>query len=145
MTLPSSGTISFSQINAELGRAYNASYSLNENNIRKLASVGFTGVQTNNNTRIPFSSLRGHAWNVVTISTAVTNYTFSNPAPGKTYGVLVVTSTGVIGSTSADSAALVIQGMFGDVYTVQNSGYIAGKGGAGGAGSSPAGGGTRGG
>jgi hypothetical protein len=144
MTLPSSGPISFSQINVELGRAYNASYSLNENNIRKLASVGFTGVQTNTNTVIPFSSLKGHAWNVVTINSPVTNYTFSNPAPGKTYGVLVVTSTGVIGSTSADSAALVLQGITGDVCIVQNSGYIVGKGGNAGAGSSPAGGGANG-
>jgi hypothetical protein len=131
MTLPSDGSISFSQINLELGRPANASYSLNDGDIRKLASVGGTNIQTNNDTYIPFSSLRGHAWNVVTINSPITNYTYAAPAPGKTYGVLNVTGSGVIGSTSTESYALIMQSLPGDLLTVQNSGYIVGAGGNG--------------
>lgn len=131
MTLPSDGSISFSQINLEMGRPANASYSLNDSDIRKLASVGGTEIQTNSKTIIPFSSLRGHAWNVVTINSVVTNYSFLAPAPGKTYGVLNITGSGVIGSTYVGGYALTLQSTTGDLFTVQNGGKIVGAGGNG--------------
>lgn len=132
MTIPSSGPISFSQINAELRRGTTASYSLNESKVRILASVGFTGVQTNNNTRIPFSSLRGHTWAETTITGDTLNYVYSSPTPGKTYGVLTINAGVRIGSSTPATAALIVQGGNGDSLVIVNNGKILGAGGAGG-------------
>jgi hypothetical protein len=142
MTLPT-GAISFSNINTELGLQATASLTLDANLVRLVASVGGTGVQTTSGTTIALNQLQGHAYgvyqnntsvanlNVVTVLTAAGHY-----AAGKTYGVVTLGSSSVVGSTSTNAYGFTLQGTSGDLFLIQNAGYIVGRGGDGGAGGS---------
>lgn len=133
MTL-SSSTLDFSSLNAELGNQSTATISFNDVSVRNLANVGGTGVQTNLNTSIQASSLLGHSYMPINISSDQTNYVVTTTAPGKTYGVVSIGSGVVVGATSSSNYALNIQGSSGDLVVLQNAGYIVGKGGDGGLG-----------
>ena len=140
MTLPT-GAISFSDINQELGLSSTATISLNDALVRLVASVGNTGVQTTNNTTIQMASLQGHAYGVYQIGSTstdvnVTSYLTSTGhyAAGKTYGVVTINGGVVIGASSVGQYAFNVQGSDGDLFAIQNSGYIVGKGGDGGQG-----------
>lgn len=142
MTLPT-GAISFSDINTELGLQATAPLTLDANLVRLVASVGGTGVQTTSGTPIALNQLQGHAYgqyqnnatvadiNLVSVFTAAGHY-----SAGKTYGVVVLGGSSVIGSSSLSTYGLNIQGTSGDLFAIQNAGYIVGAGGAGGAGGS---------
>jgi hypothetical protein len=142
MTLPT-GAISFSDINTELGLQATAPLTLDANLVRLVASVGGTGVQTTSGTTIALNQLQGHAYgvyqnntsvsnlNVVTVLTAAGHY-----AAGKTYGVVTLGSSSIVGSANTSTYGFVLQGTSGDLFLVQNAGYIVGAGGAGGAGGS---------
>jgi len=142
MTLPT-GAISFSDINTELGLQATAPLTLDTNLVRLVASVGGTGVQTTSGTTIALNQLQGHAYgvyqnntsvanlNVVTVLTAAGHY-----AAGKTYGVVTLGSSSVVGSTSTNAYGFTLQGTSGDLFLIQNAGYIVGRGGNGGAGGS---------
>jgi len=133
MTLPAS-SLSFSAINTELGRQATATLSFNDADVRNLASVGGTGVQTNSGTIISSNNLLSHAALITTLNTNQTDYVFTSPSPGKTYGVVSIGSEVVLGATTTSNYGLNIQGATGDLITIQNAGYIVGKGGNGGTG-----------
>ena len=133
MTLPAS-SLGFSDVNTELSRQGTATLSFNDADVRNLASVGGTGVQTTSGTRISAADLLSHAASIVNITTDQTNYVYTSPSPGKTYGVISIGSGVVLGATTTGNYGLVIQGSSGDVFNIQNSGYIVGKGGDGGTG-----------
>jgi len=142
MTLPT-GPLSFSDINTELGLQATAPLSLDANLVRLVASVGGTGVQTTSGTPIALNQLQGHAYgtyqnnstvadiNLVSVFTSAGHY-----AAGKTYGAVVLGGSSVIGSSSVGSYGLTIQATSGDLFAIQNAGYIVGAGGSGGAGGS---------
>jgi hypothetical protein len=142
MTLPSTGAISFSQVNAELYRSGAAALSLNDALLRKVAAVGGTGAQTTSGTPVSLSQLRGHAYGEYQITAAtngvnVTTYlsSVSRYAAGKTYGVVSIGSGVDVGSSSSAAPAVTLQGAYGDAFVIQNAGAIAGAGGTGGRGS----------
>jgi hypothetical protein len=142
MTLPT-GAISFSDLNTELGLQATAPLTLDANLVRLVASVGGTGVQTTSGTMIALNQLQGHAYgvyqnntsvanlNVVTVLTASGHY-----AAGKTYGVVTLGGSSIVGSANTGTYSFILQGTSGDLFLVQNAGYIVGAGGAGGAGGS---------
>jgi hypothetical protein len=140
MTLPT-GAISFSDLNTEMRLQATAPLTMDANLLRLIASAGGTGVQTTSGTVISLSQLQGHAYgiyqntsgqtvsniNLVTAFTATGNY-----AAGKTYGV--ATNAGTIGSSSTSTYGLNATFSAGDILAIQNTGYIVGRGGTGGAG-----------
>jgi len=141
MTLPSTGAISFANLNTEFGNSAGTTISLNDALTRNVAAAGNTGIQTSSGTYINLGALRGHAYGTYQTNGTVTNVNVTtymssagHYAPGQTYGVINIGSSGVVGSTSAGSYAMTIQGTNGDIFNLQNAGYIVGIGGNGGAG-----------
>ena len=140
MTLPT-GAISFSDLNTEMRLQATAPLTMDANLLRLIASTGGTGVQTTSGTPIGMNQLQGHAYglyqNTAGQSAASVNLvaSFSNSghyATGKTYGV--VTNGGTIGASNTSGYALNASFSAGDILAIQNTGYIVGAGGVGGAG-----------
>jgi hypothetical protein len=145
MTLPT-GSISFAQINAELGRYFTNQYSLDDAEGRKLAAAGFTGQNINSGTPAPISNYHGNSrtnvsvggsldsngyystYNLESISLAGGNY-----VAGRTYNSITINSGTVLGSTSTGAYALTLNGNNGDILEMYNNGVITGAGGSGGA------------
>jgi hypothetical protein len=124
MTLPSTGAISFANLNSEFGNSPGTSISLNDALTRNVAAVGNTGIQTSSGTYINLGALRGHAYTTLQISgTSINLYvtpSLSNYAPGRTYGVITVQGGVVVGGGSTGQWAMVIQGSNGDLFNLQN-------------------------
>lgn len=136
MVLPLNN-LSFSQINTELGRSSNATISLNDAEVRKLAAVGGTGQSTTSGTSMVAGGLRGHSRVKKTITGTYTTtdlLTLLSPqysAAGKTYCTAVIDAGAVIGATNTSSYALTLNGNAGDVIEIVNNGIITGAGGDG--------------
>jgi hypothetical protein len=134
MSLPSTGTISLSQVNVELGRSATAQISMNETAVRTLAGVA-SGA-------IGMSNLRGKANAFAfTISSNQTNANLRtlavNAGWNQSTAVQATIASGVIVSANATgSYALTINGSFPGGVTLVNNGTIAGRGGNGGQGGS---------
>ena len=75
MTTPVSGPISFSQINAELGRDPNSTLNMNDGDLRTLAWVG-TGANRTVNSTLVMSDLRNKARTFVTVGSNQINYNY---------------------------------------------------------------------
>lgn len=137
MTTPV-GTISLSDVNAELNLSPTALITMNDSAVRTLANVGGSG------TVISMDNLRGKSNRVaisLTISASTTNYdVYANRGPTYNAGTSDITVTinpGVtVYSSSTGSSAFVVPSAFnpGDTVTVINNGVIVGRGGNGGAG-----------
>jgi hypothetical protein len=143
MALNSSGPISLAgstagqSIAIELGQSATGQISLNDTNVRTLAGVssGAIIMPTNfygKSTNFTFSP---------TISTTVTDYDLRAAAVTAGWNQTVpliatvtISATGVIGSSSTSTAALIWTGSYptGSTLAVINNGYIVGRGGAGG-------------
>jgi hypothetical protein len=141
MVLPLNN-LSFSQINTELGRSSNATISLNDAEVRKLAAVGGTGQSTTSGTSMVAGGLRGHSRVKKTITGTYTTTDFLTllspqySAAGKTYCTAVIDAGAVIGATNTSSYALTLNGNAGDVIEIVNNGIITGAGGDGSSGNS---------
>lgn len=137
MTTPV-GTISLSDVNAELNLSPTALITMNDAAVRTLAGVGGSG------TVISMNDLRGKSNRVaisLTISASTTNYdVYASRGPTYIAGISDLTVTinpGVtVYSSSTGSSAFVVPSAFnpGDTVTVINNGVIVGRGGAGGVG-----------
>jgi hypothetical protein len=132
MALPSTGQISMSQVNTELGLASTTLISLNQSSVRTLAGIS-TG-------QIALSNLWGKSNNVsLTISTNQTNlnlrtYALANGWDGASALVVTIGTGVIVSSTAVGTPALTVAGSFPAGVSLINSGLILGKGGQGGAG-----------
>lgn len=133
MALVSSGIIKFSDINTELGVAYNTSRKLSDSAVRALFGVASGRIALRDgygkSNRVPIT---------ITIASNTTNYTLNTAAvsgytAGKTDVTFVVNSGIYLYSTSTATPALTVSAFTaGDTVTIVNSGYIIGMGGDGG-------------
>jgi hypothetical protein len=141
MTLPLTD-LKFSQINSELGRTSTASYTLDDIDGRKLASVGNTGQNLTLGTDIKISNFLGHARSIIVISSDAQDVNVLNKAitvgysSNKSYVTMTVNPGIYVGSSVVTSPAVAISG-FGsyDLVEIVNNGAIVGAGGGGGNGS----------
>ncbi len=136
MTLPvvPGSSMSFSQINTELGLTSTATISLNDAAVRTLAGVGASPAT------ISITNLSGKANQFAfTISSNQTNANLRtlavNAGWNQSSKVVATINSGVqISSTSTGTPALTINGSFPGTVQLINNGVIVGRGGAGGRG-----------
>lgn len=137
MALPSSGAISLSDFNTELGNPAGTTISLNSSAVRAL--IGQTA-----NTEASFSDYYGASSSVnisLTLSSNTNNYNIFNSkggsyVAGKSNVTLTINSGVTVGSTSTGAYALDTGSGWasGDTVTVVNNGTVKGRGANGGAG-----------
>ena len=134
MALQSSGTISFSQVNVELGLSATAVISLNDAAVRALFQVGSGGIALSNG----YGKSRVFAANIV-ISGNVDRYNLYNAvvALGWNQSIMVnisvVINSGVYVYSSTTATPAFVTGTFpaGSNINIVNNGTIVGMGGAG--------------
>ena len=130
MTLPASGTISFNDINVELGVAGTTTANINQSSYRTLAGVP-SGT-------ISLSNFYGKSNSFsATISSNQTNlnlrtWALANGWGGTSAATITVGSSVYIYSTGTGTPGLTIDGAWPGGVTLINSGFIMGMGGAGG-------------
>jgi hypothetical protein len=129
MALPSSGAISLSQVNTELGVASTATRSLNDSTTRTLFGVASGAISMSN-------GYGKSAVDVITVSSStnanvLSLYTAQYGAPSGAKNVVVNIGSGVtVGATAGNTALTVGQFPTGSTITINNSGNIHGYGGA---------------
>ena len=133
MTLSASGTLSFSDINTELGYSSTATISLNDAAVRTLFSVA-SGVITVAN---GYGKSNTYSFNI----TGTTNANLRTLALAAGWGgsaavIATIPISKIVYSTSTATPALTINGAFPAGVTLINNGTIVGMGGAGGTGAS---------
>lgn len=136
--LPSSGAISFNDVNLQLTRTATASLSLNDSAVRSLFGQ-LTGAVDMNTGHGKSAVVPGAI--AITLTADVYDYNIKTAVgasyvSGSTHVTLTINSGVVVGSSSLATYALYTgQGWSaGDTITIINNGYIAGRGGDGGIG-----------
>ena len=130
MALPSSGPISLSDVNVELGLSATAQISLNDSVVRTLFGIGSGQIGMSNG----FGKANQFAF---TISSNQTNANLATLATnagwnGTTKVVATIGSGIYISSNSTGTPALTVNGTFAGGVELINNGVIAGRGGKGG-------------
>ena len=132
MTIQSSGPISFSSINTEMGLASNTSRSIGDSVTRGLAGVASGPISISN----LYGKSNRVAYNYVVSSSRDTLLMHSGNVPGyvagKTDLTITINSGVYLYAVITSQAGLIIDGFTaGDTVTLVNNGYILGKGGKG--------------
>jgi hypothetical protein len=133
MTIQSSGPISFSSINTEMGLASNTSRSIGDSVTRGLAGVASGPISISN----LYGKSNRVAYNYVVSSNRDTLLMHSGNVPGyvagKTDLTITINSGVYLYAVITSQAGLIIDGFTaGDTVTLVNNGYILGMGGKGG-------------
>lgn len=134
MALPSSGQISLSEVNTELGNASNATISMGDAAVRTLFGVpsGAITMNAGHGKANEFTLTISSDASDINVATAATAAGWN----GSTKLNVVVNSGIYVSATSTGNAAMTISGSFPGGLFIENNGYIVGKGGAGGRGTS---------
>lgn len=130
MALPSSGSISMSQVNVEIGRSSTATIALNESAVRSLFGVASGAISLSQGYG------KANAW-AATITSNQTNlnlrtWALANGWNGSSAATVTVNSGVYIYSTNTGNAGLTINGSWAGGITLINNGNIIGMGGNGG-------------
>lgn len=142
-TLPSTGSISASEVNSALGRSSVAPIDWNDFELKTLAKVGNNSLSNTSESTTDFASLRGTTRIEVVPTSNVTQVNLFSTVSGsynagKSYITYYVSNDIVVGSSNTTVPALSVGGFAsGDIVEIvlQPNGYIVGCGGAGGKGS----------
>lgn len=131
--LPSSGLISFSNLNTEMGYPATQLLSLNDSPMRGLSGrasgdVSLSHFHGKSNRKAVSITLASNTTNYVLNTAAVSGY-----VAGITDVTLTINSGVVVGSTATSGTAFTVTGFTtGDTVAITNNGYIVGAGGKGG-------------
>lgn len=134
MTLQSSGSISLSDINVELGNSSTQTISLNDSTVRTLLNVPSGTISLSDaygkSNRVQINYIISSNSQQLSLSPT----TFTNYVAGKSDITITVNSGVYVWSDSTSVAGLTINGGLnaGDTLKLVNNGYIIGKGGKGG-------------
>jgi hypothetical protein len=133
MTLPTSGSISFNNINVELGNTPTQTVSLNDTAVRTLLGVPSGIISLNDgygkSNRVQINYIISSSTQELTLSPT----TFTNYIAGKSDITITVNSEVYVWSNNTSNPGLIINGglISGDTLKLVNNGYIIGKGGLG--------------
>ena len=130
MALPSTGQISMTQINTELGLTATAPITLNDTAVRNLAGVASGQISLSNF----WGKSAGFSGNITTNQTNLDlrTWALANGWNGTSACVVTIASNVYVYSTTFGTPALTITGSFPAGVSLINNGFIMGKGGNGG-------------
>jgi hypothetical protein len=134
MTLQSSGSISLSDINVELGNSSTQIISLNDSSVRTLLNIPSGTISLSDAYGKSNRSQINYIISSNTQQLSLSPTTFTNYVAGKSDITITVNSGVYVWSDSISVPALTINGSLasGDTLKLVNNGYIIGKGGQGG-------------
>jgi hypothetical protein len=132
MALPSSGSISLSQVNVELGRSATASINKNESAVRTLFGVASGAISMSQG----YGKANQFAFSIASNQTNANLRTLAvNAGWNQSSSVVATINGGVyLSSNGTGTPGLTIDGSFPNGVSLTNNGFIVGMGGAGGKG-----------
>ena len=132
MALPSTGPISFSDINVELAVSATTQRSMDDAAVRTLFGIPSGAIDMNTGHGKANRVSLSYTFSVNTTETTITASSLPGYIAGKSDITITVNAGIYLYSTTTSTAALTITGAnSGDVITLVNNGYIMGKGGDG--------------
>jgi hypothetical protein len=133
MTLPASGSISFNDINIELGNSSTQTISLNDSGVRTLFGVSSGSISMNVGYGKSNRAVINYIISSSTQELSLTPSSFTGYIAGKSDITITVNSGIYVWSNNTSNPGLIVNGGLssGDTLKLVNNGYIIGKGGAG--------------
>jgi hypothetical protein len=134
MTLPASGSISFSDVNIELGNSSTQTISLNDSGVRTLFGVPSGSISINVGYGKSNRAVINYIISSSTQELSLTPSSFTGYIAGKSDITITVNSGVYVWSDNTSNPGLIVNGGLssGDTLKLVNNGYIIGKGGDGG-------------